>query len=42
MCNCEVCGRPCACGDRLCEICILDEEDEVAPATDHAANKILT
>jgi len=28
MCNCEKCGRPTMCGDRYCEVCILDAEDE--------------
>jgi len=32
MCKCEKCGRPCMCGDRYCETCILDVEDESPPS----------
>jgi len=28
MCSCEKRGRPTMCGDRYCETCILDAEDE--------------
>jgi len=31
MCKCEKCGRPAACGERLCDQCFLDSlEDEAS------------
>ena len=25
MCKCEKCGEPCACGERYCDQCFIDE-----------------